>query len=168
MNDNIYYQLYVFVLCCIFGVILAILFDIFRIKRRIVHTSVFLTFIEDMLFWVLASLLFFILILRFYNGEFRVFMVVGIVIGAMAYFGTLSKLFVSVCVVIVRFLTKFFKNIICIVLLPLKFILKLFNKPLIFAVSVSRRSWYGIRSKFIFKFNIINKFVFRRNIDEKK
>ena len=163
MNDNVYYQIYVFALCCVLGIVLAIIFDVFRVIRRLIHTGVVLTFVEDMIFWILSSVLFFVLTLKFYNGEFRVFMVVGIMLGAITYFITLSKFFVGISVSLIVFLGK----ILDVLLFPLKLFLKLFNKPLIVAVNVGRRSWRGIRSKFVFNINFFDKFVLRRKSNVK-
>ena len=167
MNDNIYYQVYVFVLCCVFGVVLAIIFDVFRIIRRLVRTGVCMTFVEDIMFWILSSLLFFAIILKLYNGEFRVFMVVGILLGAITYFGSLSKFFIHISVILVDFFSKIIKKILGFLLLPIKLLLRQLNKPMIVAVNVGRRGWCRIRSRFAFNYNVFQKFVLKRNNNEK-
>lgn len=163
MNDNIFYQIYMFALCCVFGIVLAIIFDVFRIIRRLVRTGVCMTFVEDIIFWVLSSLLFFAVILKFYNGEFRVFMVVGILLGAITYLGSLSKFFIRFSVVIIGVFSRIMKKFLAFLFLPLKLLLRLFNKPLIVAVNVGKSGWRGIKSKIAFNYNVFHKFVLWRN-----
>lgn len=168
MDENIYYQIYMFALCCGFGVVLAIIFDGFRIIRRLVRTGVGLTFVEDIIFWILSSLLFFLVILKFYNGEFRVFMVFGILLGAISYLGLISRFFIRISVALIGFFAKLMRKILFVLFLPLKLILKLLNKPLFFAVNVGRRGWQGIRRKIAFNHNVFCKFVLRRKNNQKK
>lgn len=167
MNDNIYYQIYMFFLCGVFGVVLAVIFDVFRVMRRLVPTGVGLTFVEDIIFWLLSSLLFFAVILKFYNGEFRLFMVVGILLGAVTYFCSLSKVFIHISVVSIGFFSKIMKKIFAFLFLPLRMLLKLFNKPLFVAVNIGRQGWCRIRGRITFNYNVFNKFILRRNNNEK-
>ena len=62
-------QAYLFLVFSLTGVIIGILFDFFRILRRTIKTSNFITYLEDILFWILTGFLILYNIWYFNNGE---------------------------------------------------------------------------------------------------
>ena len=48
-------QVYLFLIFIINGFIIGLLFDFFRILRKAIKTSDFITYIEDALFWILTG-----------------------------------------------------------------------------------------------------------------
>lgn len=67
-------QAYLFLVFIINGLLIGLLFDIFRILRRAFKTSDFVTYIEDILFWILTGFSILYSIFVFNNGEIRLFM----------------------------------------------------------------------------------------------
>lgn len=49
-------QAYIFIVFIINGILIGILFDCFRILRKSFKTSDLITYIEDILFWVIAGI----------------------------------------------------------------------------------------------------------------
>ena len=49
-------QAYLFLLFTLNGIIIGLLFDIFRILRKTIKTNNFATYIEDILFWTLTGM----------------------------------------------------------------------------------------------------------------
>ena len=88
-------QAYLFLVFSLTGVIIGILFDFFRILRRTIKTSNFITYIEDILFWILTGFLILYNIWYFNNGEIRIYMFLGIILGLTLYMLIFSKLFVN-------------------------------------------------------------------------
>ena len=66
-------QAFLFLVFTLTGVIIGLLFDFFRILRRTIKTSNIITYIEDVLFWILTGLLILYNIWYFNNGEIRIF-----------------------------------------------------------------------------------------------
>ena len=89
-------QAYLFLVFSLTGVIIGILFDFFRILRRTIKTSNIITYIEDVLFWILTGLLILYNIWYFNNGEIRIFMFLGIILGVLIYMSTLSKIVIKI------------------------------------------------------------------------
>ena len=114
-------QAYLFLVFSFTGVIIGVLFDIFRILRKTIKTSNILTYIEDVLFWILTGLLILYTIWYFNNGEIRIFMFLGIIVGVLIYMSTLSN-------IIVKVFSKILQTIIKILELPFKTILTIFRK----------------------------------------
>lgn len=71
-------QAQLFYIFSLTGILLGLLFDIFRILRKSFKTSDWVTYIEDSLFLILAGLLLFYTIYKFNNGEIRSYVMLGI------------------------------------------------------------------------------------------
>ena len=96
---NQLYTLFVFILSV--GVI-GILFDLFRILRKSFKTPDIITYIEDILFWILTGLFLLYIIFKYSFGQLRIYMFVSLIIGIVIYFLTISKYFIKLNVKIIR------------------------------------------------------------------
>ena len=88
-------QAYLFIVFSLTGVIIGLLFDFFRILRRSFKTSNIITYFEDVLFWILTGVLILYNIWYFNNGEIRIYMFLGIIMGVLIYMLTLSNIIIS-------------------------------------------------------------------------
>ena len=131
-------QAYLFFIFIVNGILIGIFFDLFRILRKSFNTKDFVTYIEDILFWILTgfSILYFIFI--FNNGEIRFFMFVAIGIGVILYMKIFSSIFIKINVNIINFFKKVFSIIIIV---PIRFIKKIFFKPISF-IFINIRNLY--------------------------
>ena len=86
----------IFIFFFIIGIIIGILFDIFKVLRKTFKTSDFVTFIEDLIFLFLSGNLIISGILKLNSGEVRFFLFLGIFFGILSYILTISNL----CVII--------------------------------------------------------------------
>ena len=129
-------QAYLFLIFTINGIVIGILFDIFRILRRSFKTSDIVTYIQDILFWILAGLILLYSIFTFSNGEVRFYMFLGVFLGCLLYMLIFSKYFINVNVKIVITIKKIVGKIISIIIFPVKIIIniirKIFFKPINF------------------------------------
>lgn len=98
MNVNIYNQFYNVLIFIITGIVIGILFDSFRILRRSFKTPDIITFIEDIIFWILVGVILLFSIFNFNNGEIRSYIFVGLGIGIITYILTISKYFIKISV----------------------------------------------------------------------
>ena len=114
-------QAYLFLVFTLTGVVIGVLFDFFRIFRRTIKTSNIMTYIEDVLFWILTGLLILYNIWYFNNGEIRIYMFLGIIMGVLIYMSTLSN-------ILIKLFLKIFQAIIKLIGLPIKTILVFFRK----------------------------------------
>lgn len=129
-------QAYLFLVFTINGIIIGILFDIFRILRRSFKTADIITYIQDIFFWLLTGLILLYSIFTFSNGEIRFYMFLGVFLGCLLYMLIFSKYFISINVKLILTIKKIFKKIISIIILPIKIIKniikKIFFKPIKF------------------------------------
>lgn len=142
-------QVYLFFIFIANGVLIGILFDFFRILRKSFKTSDILTYIEDFLFWILTgfSILYFMFV--FNNGEIRLFMFLGIAVGITLYMLIFSSFLIKINVTIITFLKKVISKIIGIILIPFKFIKRLFFKPISFIFINIRKSSTNLYNNFM-------------------
>ena len=115
-------QAYLFLVFSLTGIMIGCLFDISRVSRKLFKTSNFITYIEDLLFWILTGLLILYTAWYFNDGELRFFMILGLTIGIIIYILTISNIFVKISF---NILNKF-KNIIIYLLKLIANILKPF------------------------------------------
>ena len=71
-------QIYLFLIFIVNGILIGLLFDFFRISRKVFKTSDKVTYVEDVLFWILTGFIVLYSIFVFNNGELRLFMFLGI------------------------------------------------------------------------------------------
>ena len=132
MYTNNLEQLTNFIYFIITGMILGIVLDIFRILRKSFKTSDFVTNIQDILFGVITGTILLLSIFLFNNGELRLYLFLGVIFGVIIYMLLISEYFIKINVTIIIFI----KRIIILITKPfislLKFIKKLFFKPISF------------------------------------
>lgn len=133
-------QAYLFLIFAINGILIGLLFDFFRISRKVFNTNDMVTYVEDILFWVLAGAIMLYSIFVFNNGELRLYMFLAIILGAFVYLLFISSYIIKINVKIINTLKKFFG----IILTPFKFIYhflqKIVLKPFTFLFINIRKS----------------------------
>lgn len=129
-------QAYLFLIFVLNGLLIGFLFDIFRILRISFKTKDFVTYIEDILFWIITGAIVLYSIFIFNNGEIRFFIFLGIIIGVILYITWFSTYIVKGSVEIINFIKKIFGFIFKILKTPfigiMKFIKKILFKPISF------------------------------------
>ncbi len=133
-------QAYLFFIFTINGILIGLLFDFFRISRKVFKTNDVMTYIEDIIFWILAGAIMLYSIFVFNNGELRLFMFLGVILGAFLY-----MIFIS------SYVIKINVKIIEILMIPFKFIYKILHKillkPVTFLIINIRKSFTNFGTK---------------------
>lgn len=129
-------QAFLFLIFIVNGLIIGFLFDFFRILRKSFKTRDFITYLEDIAFWILTGFIVLYSIFVFNNGEIRFFIFLGIALGVVLYMTIFSNSIIKVSVFVIQFIKNIVKKIIKIVSIPFLIILKLtksvFHKPVSF------------------------------------
>jgi spore cortex biosynthesis protein YabQ len=99
------------------GVVIRFVYDIFKAVRHILKNNKQVTYISDILFWILAAILVFYFLNLSCNGEVRGFLILGFIIGAGLYYFMIGDKFVNLICKIVMISVK-------IILKPVLFLLK--------------------------------------------
>ena len=124
-------QVNIFFVFVINGILIGLLFDFFRILRKTIKTNDFFTYIEDILFWILTGFILLFSIFIFNNGEIRLFMFWGIFIGVFIYMISISSYIIKINVTIINYIKIIAKKIVSILIIPFKFVIKIFKRALL-------------------------------------
>lgn len=125
LDNIILTQLYSLFIFIITGIVIGILFDIFRILRKSFTTPDIITYIEDIIFWIISGSLFMFVLFKFNNGEIRSYVLLGLLSGILIYLFTISKYFIKINVKIIKIIKKILSypiKIICKIIKPFSFI----------------------------------------------
>lgn len=136
-------QTSLFLIFIVNGILIGLLFDFFRVLRKSFKTSDIVTYIEDILFWILTGFIILYSIFTFNNGEIRLFLFLGIIIGIISYLLFVSSYIIKINVFIISFMKKVIYSIAKILLKPFKLLLKIvkriFFKPISFLIINCRK-----------------------------
>lgn len=127
LNDLLLNQLYIFLIYCLSGVIIGIIFDVFRILRKTFKTPDFVTYLQDIAFWILTGLFLIFIIFKFNNGEMRSYIFIGLGFGIVIYMLLFSKFFIKVNVLILKYVKLIIAKILIIITYPFKILMKIFD-----------------------------------------
>ena len=143
-------QTSLFLIFTIDGVLIGIIFDIFRILRKTIKTSDFVTYIEDFLFWIITSIILFYSIFTYNNGELRFFMFLAVILGFVLYLCTISSYLIKINVKIINVIKRIFLKLFEIIYKPLiktfKILKKVIFKPILFVIINIRKNIKNIKS----------------------
>ena len=118
-------QVYLFFIFILNGFLIGIVFDTFRILRKSFKTTDIITYIQDIIFWIITASIILYSIFKFNNGELRGFIFIGIFIGIFIYLLLFSKSFIKSNLIIIDIIKKI---IYYIIISPFKLILKIIKK----------------------------------------
>lgn len=99
-------QAYIFLIFVLNGLLIGFLFDIFRILRLSFKTKDFITYIEDIVFWILTGGIILYSIFVFSNGEIRFYMFLGLILGIILYMTLFTTYIINGCVTIIKIIKK--------------------------------------------------------------
>lgn len=122
-------QVLLFLLTIGLGIVSGFLYDVFRIIRKVFKHPNFLTYIEDILYWILVTFLIFYIMLDKNYGEIRGFTIGGVLVGTIIYFLTISKFFINACMSIIHIIEKILYTTFKILFAPIKLILNILKVP---------------------------------------
>lgn len=124
MNQGITIELEFFMISILWGMIILFAYDQLRILRRIISHNFLAITIEDLIFWIMASVFIFVMIYEKNSGTIRGFSVMGMGIGMVLYHYIFSERIVGLI-----------SRWILILLRPILILMKCLNKGLSFIIS---------------------------------
>lgn len=104
-----------FIYFCLIGIVISFIFDIFRSIRKNFNTTDNITYVEDILFLVISTIIIMYGVLEISNGILRFYIFLGTLLGITIYTLTFSKFCIIIFDSILVFCKKtieFIKNII--------------------------------------------------------
>ncbi len=124
MDITIKMQLYIFLTSIYGGLVAGFFYDLYRVNRYYFKPKHLVTQIEDFLFWVGISLLFFYILHRSNWGEIRGYVFLGFFLGGFVYLKLLTKVFYPLLKRLFNGIGLFFKKITQGILFPFRHVSK--------------------------------------------
>ena len=125
-------QVLTFVITITTGILLGVLFDFYRVLRGTFNPKVLVTWVTDLLYWLVATAVVFIALVFSNWGELRFYVFIGILSGLGLYYNWLS-------LNVIRLFSKTIKLIIAGSNLLKKIFISVFLKPGVYCVRIA--SW---------------------------
>jgi len=123
-------EFYIFLISINYGLIIGLIYDLYRVLRYYSKPKQIKSFIEDLLLWIIISIIFFIFLFRNTDGVIRGFVVLGFIVGFVFYIKIISKYNFPLLIKIFRLIFSVFNEIIHIIIYPY-IVLKKFLKKVI-------------------------------------
>lgn len=116
-----------FLQACLLGVLLGIIYDVFRILRQLFSCSKITIFVQDLLFFSISTLLTFLFLVATNHGQIRIYLIAGELFGIWLYFQSLSKIIIAFTHWLIILFKKLFSPIICMIKAIFSQISRFFN-----------------------------------------
>ncbi|MFZ7101382.1 MAG: spore cortex biosynthesis protein YabQ [Peptococcaceae bacterium] len=123
-------QIFSFMVMLCIGVLAGILFDVYRVLRSLWKPRKIGTFIGDIIFWILMTILVFTLLLIGNWGEIRIYVFLGTAAGCYGYIKFVSKKAQKIMKRIFFYIGKILSLIWRIITWPFQVIIKILIIPL--------------------------------------
>jgi len=128
MENTIKIEIYIFLTSIYGGLIAGLVYDIYRINRNYFKPNKIATLIEDFLFWIGISIIFFYMLNKNNLVQLRLYVFIGFFLGGIIYLKILSKFLSPILLKIFDGIIYIFKCIKELIVLPFK-TLRRFSKP---------------------------------------
>lgn len=102
MSETIGLELMFFFVSIKSGAFLLLAYDFLRIFRRILKHKRFFVAMEDLLFWIIASIYLFGIMYEQNDGVIRGFSILGMGLGMIIYYNLLSNIVINISTIILR------------------------------------------------------------------
>ncbi|MBR3255322.1 MAG: spore cortex biosynthesis protein YabQ [Clostridia bacterium] len=145
-------QAYLFLIFVINGLLIGFIFDIFRILRISFKTKDFVTYIQDIVFWLITGAIVLYSIFVFNNGEIRLYIFLGIAIGVILYMTLFSKYIIEFNVQLIKVLKTTLQSVLKVILIPISFMGKIIKKVFFKPISFITINLEKFSTKFVKKF----------------
>jgi spore cortex biosynthesis protein YabQ len=122
-------QVIVFLSTALCGMVIALVYDMFRILRKAVRTGSIMTFVQDILYWIIASVIMFVTIYCSNDGELRGFLFLGALLGVILYAFAFSRAIMNSSLFIIKIVTRGIRFISLLISYPFRITVKLLVMP---------------------------------------
>ena len=120
MDTSIQSQIYMFLATLYGGIVMGFIYDLYRIFRYYSRPKKVKTFIEDLIFWIILSIIVISVLAHINWGELRGFIFLGFILGAILYNRLLSKVIIKFISRVVSFFIEKISYIFKFIITPFK------------------------------------------------
>jgi len=95
MDIFIWKELQLFWISILYGAGILLLYDAFRIIRKVIKHTAIIIAIEDLVYWIMVGCIVFSLLYTYNNGSIRGYAILGMAIGMLIYSFTISRVILA-------------------------------------------------------------------------
>lgn len=129
MINSVQTQAYIFLSTLYGGIIIGFIYDLYRIFRYFFRPKKVATFIEDLAFWIIVTLISLYILISSNWGELRGYNFLGFLCGAVLYNKLLSRYIITLLVYIFKYILKVLNIFWRIITYPFRLIWHLIYIP---------------------------------------
>jgi len=122
-------ELFIFFATIYGGILIGLIYDLYRIFRRVFRPKKIATLVEDLIFWIVTGAAAFFVLLFSNDGELRFYTFLGFAIGAMLYIWALSPFVIWGITALLKLIKRIVLKLCIIILYPVRKIVLLLKKP---------------------------------------
>jgi spore cortex biosynthesis protein YabQ len=138
-------QAYIFLYSIVGGVIIAFIYDIFRVKRRAVKTSMIFVYVEDLVFWIIVGAVMFAVIYLSNEGEVRGYIFIGSLLGIIAYNLIFSRIVMAAFLFIIKTIYRLVRFLCRLISYPFRAVFGLLSFPAKSAAKFLKKAYYKVK-----------------------
>ncbi|MEW8973598.1 MAG: spore cortex biosynthesis protein YabQ [Tissierellaceae bacterium] len=120
LEINLIDEFYIFLFAINYGLILGVIYDLYRVFRHYSKPKKVLSTIEDFILWLIVTSVFFIFLVNNTDGVIRGYIIVGFLIGYIFYSKIISRYNFPLLIRVFKLILSVFSEIIKIILYPSK------------------------------------------------
>ncbi|NLD47784.1 MAG: spore cortex biosynthesis protein YabQ [Clostridiaceae bacterium] len=122
-------QVYVFFSCVLGGMLVAFIYDVFRVGRKAIKSGNLIICLEDFTYWIIAAFVLFGIVYYSNDGEIRGYVFIGVIQGIVIYALLLSRIVMKVFLFIIGVIYKIIITLFSFLLIPFKIVYKIIRVP---------------------------------------
>lgn len=111
------------------GLLIAFIYDIYRVLRGIFHPKKIATKVQDFIFWVIIFIVAFYVLIMSNNADIRFYNFLGFLFGSMIYEIILSKIIIRILTFIIKVLKSFILDLFSILKYPINVVFCILTGP---------------------------------------
>lgn len=120
LEINLIDEFYIFLFAINYGLIIGVIYDFYRVFRYYSKPKKVLSIIEDLILWLIITVIFFMFLVKNTSGVIRGFVIVGFLTGYICYMKIISKYNFPILMKIFKLILSLINEIIKIILYPLR------------------------------------------------
>jgi len=138
-------QAWLFLSTIVVGAAIGLFYDAFRVLRKTARHNGLAVQLDDLFFWLVATGLTFYYMLHRNYGEIRLFSLIGVAVGALFYFATVSRWVIVVFVAVVNYIKLVIAAVVRIILVPVRVVVAWLSGPVGRATNAGRKHMRRVR-----------------------
>lgn len=130
MNDSLMLELHIFLTSIYGGIIVGLVYDLYKSLRYLSKPSKVINYIGDFIFWIIMSYVFFYALIKINWGEIRGYILFGFFLGIIVYRVIFSKYIYPTFIKVATLIKKVIGFFISLIFYPFKYLKRRSSKTI--------------------------------------